>query len=69
MIENDYRKLLILLFESDNFLKEITTFVAFNYPITTQEYILSVNCEKHLRKFQKNHLQFKHQNQMNVFCQ
>ena len=53
MTESDYRSLIILLFESDNFMKEITENLAYNYLITTQEYMLSVNCKKHLRKFQK----------------
>ena len=51
MTEKDYRKLINLLFVSDNFLKQITEFLAYSYPITTQEYILSVNCEKNLLKF------------------
>ena len=45
MTEKDYRKLINLLFVSDNCLKQITEFLAYNYPITTQECILSVNCE------------------------
>ena len=67
MTEKDYRKMINLLFVSDNFLKQITEFLAYSYPITTQEYILSVNCEKNLRKFQKNLLQLQSHNQMNVF--
>ena len=67
MTEKDYQKLISLLFISDNFLKEITDFLAFNYPITTQECMLLVNCEKHLRKFQKTLLQLKNYNQMNIF--
>ena len=46
MTENDYRKFISLLFVSDNVLKEITDLFAYNYPIDTQECMLSVNCEK-----------------------
>ena len=69
MTENDYRKFISLLFVSDNFLKEVTDFSVFNYPITTQECMLSVDCKKHPRKFQKTLLQLQNHNQMNVFCQ
>ena len=54
MTENDYRKLISLLFVSDNLLKEITDFLAFNYPITTQECMLSVNCENISSKVSKS---------------
>ena len=54
MTEKDYQKLISLLFISDNFLKEITNFLAFNYPITTQECMLSVNCEKISSKVSKS---------------
>ena len=66
MTENNYRSLITLLFESDKFIKEITENLAFYYPITTQEGMLSVSCEKNLRKFQKTFLQLKHRNKMNV---
>ena len=52
--EKDYRKFINLLFVSERVLKEIGEFLAYNYPITIQECILSVNCENNLRKFQKN---------------
>ena len=65
MTENDYWKLISLLFVSEKCLKEITNFLAFNYPITIQEYMLSVNCEKkfieNFKKLSQNH------NQMNFF--
>ena len=67
MTEKDYRKLINLLFVSDKFLKQITEFLVYNYPITTQECILSVNCEKNLRKFQKTLLQLQSHNKVNVF--
>ena len=51
MTEKGYRKFINLLFVSDKFLKEIDEFLAYNYPITIQECILSVNCEKKFRKF------------------
>ena len=54
MTENDYRKFITLLFVSDKFWKEITDFLAYNYPITTQECILSVNCEKTSSKVSKH---------------
>ena len=54
MTENDYRKFVSLLFVSDNFLKEVTDFSVFNYPITTQECMLSVDCEKTSSKISKN---------------
>ena len=41
MTKKDYRILINLLFVSDNVLKEITEFLAYNYPITTQECILT----------------------------
>ena len=41
MMEKHYRILINLLFVSDNFLKEITNFIAYNYPIITQECILT----------------------------
>ena len=46
MTEKNYRQFTTLLFVSDNVLKEITDLLAYNYPITTQECMLSVNCEK-----------------------
>ena len=54
MTENDYRKFISLLFVSDDFLKEITDVLAYNYQITTQECMLSVNCEKTSSKVSKN---------------
>ena len=54
MTEKDYRILINLLFVNDNVLKEITEFLAYNYPITTQECMLSVNCEKISSKVSKN---------------
>ena len=69
MTEKNYRQFITLLFVSDNFLKEITDFLAYNYPIATQECMLSVNCEQIFRKFQKTLLQLQHHNQMIVFCQ
>ena len=53
MTENDYRSLIILLFISDNFIKEITEKLAFNYPITSQECMLLVSCEKISSKVSK----------------
>ena len=46
--------MLTLLFVSDKCLKEITEFLAYNYTITTQECMLSVNCEKISSKVSKN---------------
>ena len=54
MTKNDYRSLIILLFESDNFIKEITENVAFNYAITSQECMLLVSCENISLKVSKN---------------
>ena len=54
MMENDYCSLIILLFGRDNFIKEITEVLAFYYPITTQECMLSVSCEKISSKVSKN---------------
>ena len=54
MTEKGYRKFINLLFVSDNFLKEIDEFLAYNYQITTQECMLSVNCEKTSSKVSKN---------------
>ena len=54
MTENDYRSLVLLSFGSDIFIKEITENLAFYYPITTQECMLSVSCEKTSSKVSKN---------------
>ena len=54
MKENDYHSLIALLFGTDKFINDITDAFAFNHPISTQEYTLSVNCEKSLQKIQIN---------------
>ena len=43
--ERAYRKLIDSLFVNDNFLTEIDKCLAYNYPITTQECMLSLTCE------------------------
>ena len=68
MTGNDYRKLISFLFVSDKLLKEITDFLAFNYPITTQECMLSLNCEKKSSTVSKTSSTTSNHNQMNVFC-
>jgi len=50
--EKDYRKLIDLSFVSHKFLTEIDECLAYNYPITTQECMLSLTCEKNHRKIQ-----------------
>ena len=60
MMKNDYRSLIILLFGSDNFIKDITEALAFYYSITTQECMLNVSNNL------KNLLQLKNRNKMNV---
>ena len=54
MTETYYRKLITLLFVNDNLLKEIDEFLAYNYPITAQECILSVTCENKSSKDSKS---------------
>ena len=54
MTENDYRSLVLLSFGSDIFIKEITEILSFYYPITTEECMLSVSCEKTSSKVSKN---------------
>ena len=44
--ENDYRSLITLLFGTDKLINDILDALAFNHPIFTQEYILSINYEK-----------------------
>ena len=41
-----YRKLIDSLFVNDKFLKEIEECLAYNYPITTQDCMLSLTCEE-----------------------
>ena len=41
MTEKDYRKMIDLLFVNNEFLTEIDECLAYNYPITTQECMLS----------------------------
>ena len=55
--EKDYRKLIDLLFVSHNCLTEIDECLAYNCPITTQECMLSLTCEKKHRKIQNLLLQ------------
>ena len=44
--ERAYRKLIDSLFVNDKFLKEIDECLAYNYPITTQDCVLSLTCEE-----------------------
>ena len=52
--EKDYRKLIDSLFVSHKFLTEIDECLAYNYPITTQECMLSLTCEKNSSKDSKS---------------
>ena len=61
--------MLTLLFVSDKCLKEITEFLAYNYPITTQECMLSVNCEKIFSKVSKNSSSTPKSQSIEFFCQ
>ena len=54
MMETDYRKLIYLLFVNNNFLTEIDEYLAYNYPITTQECMLSLTCENKSSKDSKS---------------
>ena len=55
MKKNDYRSLITLLFESDKFINDTLETLASNHPISTQECMLSVNCEKNIfESFKKN---------------
>ena len=54
MKENDYHRVITLLFGSDKFINDITEALAFNHPISTQEYMLSANCENISSKVSKN---------------
>ena len=52
--EKAYRKLIDSLFVNHKFLTEIDECLAYNYPITTQECMLSLTCEKNSSKDSKS---------------
>ena len=52
--EKDYRKLIDLLFVNNNFLTEIDECLAYNYPITTKQCMLSLKCENNSLKDSKS---------------
>ena len=54
MTKKDSRKFIDLLFVSHNFLTEIDEYLAYNYPITTQECMLSLTCENKSSKDSKS---------------
>ena len=52
--EKDYRKLIDLLFVNHKFLTEIDECIAYNYPVTTQECMLPLTCERKSSKDSKS---------------